>query len=128
MIFSLHSRLVGVTHRKAFVSVCLVVLISMIKPWGLLTNQLRTMVTQNHNFYVIVTGSGLAGLTTSVKLLEGVLSVVLVEKAGRTGGNSIKASSGINGVPTKFQKKEDGDSLEHFYSDTIRSGKDMCND
>lgn len=60
---------------------CLVVLISMIKPWGLITNQLRTMVTQNHDFYVIVTGSGLAELTTSVKLLKSVLSVVLVEKA-----------------------------------------------
>lgn len=85
------------------------------------------MSTVTHKYDVIVIGSGLAGLTSSVKLLESGLSVALVEKAEKMGGNSIKASSGINGVPTKHQKPEEKDSVEEFYKDTIRSGKGLCN-
>lgn len=73
----------------------------------------------------IVIGSGLAGLTASLELLGRGLSVALVEKTDKLGGNSAKASSGINGVPTRFQ--EPGDSVSKFVRDTIKSGKGLSN-
>lgn len=105
---------------------CIVLVVSMLKAWGVFSNHIRSMSTKNQQFDVIVIGSGLAGLTTTVKLLEGGLSVALVEKAEKMGGNSIKASSGINGVPTRYQKPEDGDSILEFTKDTLRSGKGLC--
>ncbi|KAK6204843.1 FAD binding domain-containing protein [Scheffersomyces amazonensis] len=72
-----------------------------------------------------VIGTGLAGLSTTLNLLEKGYNVVLIEKTDKIGGNSIKASSGINGVLTKFQPP--GDSFGSFISDTIDSGKGLCN-
>ena len=46
--------------------------------------------------------------------------VTLVEKTDKFGGNSIKASSGINGVPTIYQTP--GDSVNLFKRDMMRSG------
>ncbi|KAH8647370.1 FAD binding domain-containing protein [Xylariales sp. PMI_506] len=68
---------------------------------------------------VIVVGAGLAGLTAAYSALQaGAASVRLLERAAKHGGNSIKASSGINGAPTRFQK---GGPDTTFYSDTVRS-------
>lgn len=67
---------------------------------------------------VIVVGSGLAGLSAAhAALRHGAAHVVLIERAPKPGGNSIKASSGINGAPTPYQKGVD----ISFYSDTVRS-------
>lgn len=66
---------------------------------------------------VIVVGAGLAGLSASYSALRAGAAVRLLERAEKPGGNSIKASSGINGAPTRFQKG--GDTT--FYSDTARS-------
>ncbi|EEY21225.1 FAD dependent oxidoreductase [Verticillium alfalfae VaMs.102] len=40
---------------------------------------------------------------------------------GKTGGNSIKASSGINGAGTRFQKARGIETDTSFYGDTVRS-------
>ncbi|OBA21970.1 Flavocytochrome c [Metschnikowia bicuspidata var. bicuspidata NRRL YB-4993] len=77
-------------------------------------------------FHTVVVGSGLAGLTATLKLLEKGFSVALVEKTASLGGNSIKASSGINGVPTKYQDASEGDSVANFVTDTTVSGKGLC--
>lgn len=66
---------------------------------------------------VIVVGGGLAGLSASYSALRAGAAVRLLERAEKPGGNSIKASSGINGAPTRFQKGSD----TTFYSDTTRS-------
>ncbi|KAJ4393481.1 hypothetical protein N0V93_002693 [Gnomoniopsis smithogilvyi] len=66
---------------------------------------------------IIVVGGGLAGLAASYSALRAGAAVRLLERAEKAGGNSIKASSGINGAPTRFQKGAD----ETFYSDTTRS-------
>ncbi|PYI00070.1 Flavocytochrome c [Aspergillus ellipticus CBS 707.79] len=67
---------------------------------------------------IIVIGSGLAGLTATTQLsLTHHLPVLLLELTSKPGGNSIKASSGINGAPTRYQSV--GDSA--FLSDTIKS-------
>ncbi|KAH8887145.1 FAD dependent oxidoreductase [Thozetella sp. PMI_491] len=69
---------------------------------------------------VIVVGAGLAGLAASISALRaGAQSVVLLERAAKPGGNSIKASSGINGAPTKYQKRAEPDTA--FFADTVKS-------
>ncbi|KAK6535396.1 hypothetical protein TWF694_001857 [Orbilia ellipsospora] len=65
----------------------------------------------------IVVGSGLAGLSAASELISQGLTVRVFERAANPGGNSIKASSGINGAPTKYQPLPD----DAFYSDTIKS-------
>eukprot|EP00392_Amoebophrya_sp_AT5.2_P015182 g15381.t1 len=75
---------------------------------------------------LVVVGSGLAGMTTALTALEGGASVVLLEKEPRFGGNTGKASSGINGA-LMWGELEDSrvgekDSLEAFVQDTMRSG------
>ncbi|OWB58296.1 hypothetical protein B5S28_g4312 [[Candida] boidinii] len=72
----------------------------------------------------IVIGSGLAGLSATIELLSKGLSVTLLEMDSKCGGNSIKASSGINGVPTNFQPKFENDTPKIFYDDTIKSSGD----
>ncbi|CAK7890767.1 fumarate reductase 1 [[Candida] anglica] len=74
----------------------------------------------------IVVGTGLAGLTTTLELLNKGISVTLIEKTGNFGGNSIKASSGINGVPTQYQNDK-GDTVDFFIDDIFKSGKGLSN-
>ncbi|EXJ92848.1 aromatic-L-amino-acid decarboxylase [Capronia epimyces CBS 606.96] len=69
---------------------------------------------------VIVVGSGLAGLSASSELVSRQIRVHIVERQPKPGGNSIKASSGINGAPTRFQPPG-SDSAAAFYEDTLRS-------
>ncbi|CUM63894.1 uncharacterized protein PRCAT00001482001 [Priceomyces carsonii] len=78
---------------------------------------------------IIIVGTGLAGLTTALRLLQHGISVIMLEKGDCLGGNSIKASSGINGSVTKQQIANGihGDSVGAFLSDSIRSGKGLSN-
>ncbi|EGV61013.1 Osmotic growth protein 1 [Yamadazyma tenuis] len=78
------------------------------------------------NSDVTIVGAGLTGLTAALHLADGGRHVTIIEKALRPGGNSIKASSGINGVPTMFQPVK-GDSVNLFIQDTLKSGKNLCN-
>lgn len=74
---------------------------------------------------VIIVGAGLAGLSCAHQVLQ--LStkhnVVILEKLAKAGGNSIKASSGINGAGTQHQKVKD--SPEQFFDDTVKSAKGL---
>lgn len=80
------------------------------------------MVTASMRHYdAVVVGSGLAGLTATLSLAQKGMKVALVEKTDKLGGNSIKASSGINGAQTRFQ--EPGDLVSLFAQDTLKSGK-----
>ncbi|KAJ2882495.1 hypothetical protein IWW38_005654, partial [Coemansia aciculifera] len=56
------------------------------------------------------------------------VTVALLEKEARTGGNSGKASSGINGVLTRTQKDMGiHDSVDAFVQDTLKSGHGKSN-
>lgn len=74
---------------------------------------------------VVIIGSGLAGLTTGNQLATKYkIPIILLDKAASIGGNSIKASSGINGAFTTTQKNLNvQDSPESFYRDTVTSAK-----
>ncbi|WYZ43971.1 hypothetical protein EsH8_VII_000407 [Colletotrichum jinshuiense] len=71
---------------------------------------------------VIVVGSGLAGLSAAQEALKAGAPVRLLDRAPKPGGNSIKASSGINGAGTRFQKAAGVEKDDLFYEDTVRSG------
>ncbi len=69
---------------------------------------------------VIVVGSGIAGLVAALAALRAnAASVILLERSAKPGGNSIKASSGINGAPTRFQRRSSPDTS--FFTDTVKS-------
>lgn len=74
---------------------------------------------------VVIIGSGLAGLSTGNQLVTSYkIPIVLLDKAASVGGNSIKASSGINGALTSTQKALGvQDSPEAFFQDTVDSAK-----
>jgi len=56
-------------------------------------------------------------------ILENGGKVVLLDKSSFCGGNSTKATSGINGAATKTQKQKGiDDSVELFTSDTLKGG------
>lgn len=78
---------------------------------------------------VLVIGSGLAGLSAAVEVEQAGVEVLVVEKEKRFGGNSAKASSGINAAGTPEQatfetesKADAKDSLSLFEDDVVRSG------
>jgi len=71
----------------------------------------------------IVVGGGLAGMSAANTVLECGGKVLLLDKSSFCGGNSTKATSGINGAATRTQKtKGIEDSIELFTSDTLKGG------
>jgi len=50
-------------------------------------------------------GGGLAGLSAAHTILERGGSVLIIDKKAFMGGNSVKATSGINGTPTPTQMR-----------------------
>lgn len=72
---------------------------------------------------VIIVGGGLAGLSAAVEAARCGASVVLIEKEKTVGGNSAKATSGINGWGTQYQATNNiQDSGKYFERDTFLSG------
>jgi flavocytochrome c len=73
---------------------------------------------------VAVVGGGLSGLTSALYLLDNDVNVILVDRAKFLGGNSAKASSGINGAYTSYQAELDvEDSEAAFLADSLDSSK-----
>jgi flavocytochrome c len=71
---------------------------------------------------VIVIGGGLSGLSAAHTVLEYGGKVLLLDKNPFCGGNSTKATSGLNAAGTKTQiRKGIHDSAEIFEKDTARS-------
>ncbi|CAI4043888.1 fumarate reductase SKDI_10G2530 [Saccharomyces kudriavzevii IFO 1802] len=105
--------------RRVFTYVSIFVLIIILK------RQLSSTDQMSLKQPVVVVGSGLAGLTTSNHLISKYkIPVVLLDKAASIGGNSIKASSGINGAHTGTQQNlKIMDTSELFLEDTIHSAK-----
>ncbi|KAH7324787.1 FAD binding domain-containing protein [Stachybotrys elegans] len=76
---------------------------------------------------VVVIGSGFAGLSAAYEAVKAGAPVRMLERGPKPGGNSIKASSGINGAGTLFQNQHRiYDTPDNFYQDSVKSaGKSL---
>ncbi|KAJ3801441.1 Flavocytochrome c [Lentinula aff. detonsa] len=76
---------------------------------------------------VIVVGGGLSGLSAAHSVLEHGGKVILLDKKPALGGNSVKASSGINGAGTDSQTRLNiNDTPQKFYDDTTKSAGQLA--
>ncbi|OUC48575.1 flavocytochrome c [Trichinella nativa] len=73
--------------------------------------------------HVIVVGSGLAGLSAALAAFNQGSRVTILEGEPNIGGNSAKATSGINGCNTSTQRVNGvQDDAKLFFSDTMKAG------
>merc|ERR1712151_692713 len=71
----------------------------------------------------IVVGGGLGGMSAANTVLENGGKVVLLDKSSFCGGNSTKATRGINGAGTRTQREKGiNDTKEIFTADTLKGG------
>ncbi|CZS99096.1 related to fumarate reductase [Rhynchosporium agropyri] len=76
---------------------------------------------------VIVVGGGLSGLSAAHTIYLAGGNVLVLDKQGFFGGNSTKATSGINGALTRTQvDTKIQDSVKQFYDDTLKSARDKA--
>ncbi|KAL1993260.1 hypothetical protein VTN49DRAFT_3209 [Thermomyces lanuginosus] len=76
---------------------------------------------------VIVVGGGLSGLSAAHTVYLNGGNVLVLDKQNFFGGNSTKATSGINGALTRTQVELGiQDSVKQFYEDTLRSARDKA--
>jgi len=75
------------------------------------------------SYDVIVIGAGGAGLSAAIAAREAGASVVIFEKMGIPGGNTIRATGGMNAAVTTYQARAGiTDTVDLFYEDTMRGG------
>ncbi|KAK4908842.1 Osmotic growth protein, partial [Elasticomyces elasticus] len=76
---------------------------------------------------IIVVGAGLSGLSAAHTIYLAGGNVLLLDKNNFMGGNSTKATSGINGALTRTQvDAKIADSVKQFYDDTLKSARDKA--
>ncbi len=75
---------------------------------------------------IVVIGGGGAGMTAAISAAEEGKSVILLEKNSILGGNTARASSGMNAAETHYEEEQGvEDSVQSFIDDTMASGKNM---
>ncbi|QEA59108.1 flavocytochrome c [Leuconostoc koreense] len=81
-----------------------------------------------NSYDFVVIGSGATGMAAAIQAQELGLDVVIFEKLNSLGGNSMRASTGMNAVETMTQLKyQIIDSQELFYEETLKGGKGSNN-
>lgn len=77
---------------------------------------------------VVVIGAGGAGLAAAVEAHDAGKSVVVLEKMPMVGGNTNRATGGLNAAGTAQQEKAGiKDSSETMYNDTMKGGYNKNN-
>lgn len=78
---------------------------------------------------VVVVGAGGAGLTAAAQAAEAGASVIVVEKMPIVGGNSLKATGGMNAADTQYQAALGitDSGVEEFIADTMEGGHQVNN-
>ena len=77
---------------------------------------------------VVVVGAGGAGMTAAIQAKEAGMNVIIVEKAAYAGGNTSRATGGMNAAETSVQKKLGiEDTVETFIKDTMEGGYNLNN-
>lgn len=74
---------------------------------------------------VVIIGAGGAGMAAAVEAASAGKSVIIVEKMPIVGGNTNRATGGINAAETSIQEKEGiVDTIDTYYNDTFKGGKE----
>lgn len=77
---------------------------------------------------VIVIGAGGAGMVAALEAKAAGKTVVLIEKMAMAGGNTVKATGGMNAAETSVQKAQNvEDSVQSFIDDTMKGGHNVNN-
>ncbi len=77
---------------------------------------------------ICIVGAGGAGMTAAIKATESGKNVVLLEMMPYAGGNTTKATGGMNAAETHYQKEQGiEDSVETFIEDTMEGGHQLNN-
>ncbi len=76
---------------------------------------------------VVIVGAGGAGLTAAVRATQEGAEVIVLEKMPMVGGNSLKASGGMNAAGTKFQAEQGitDSGVQEFIEDTMNGGHQL---
>lgn len=76
---------------------------------------------------IVVIGAGGAGMTAAIQAAQdGATNVVIIEKTAMAGGNTTRATGGLNASETTFQDRDDiEDSNQLFIDDTMKGGKNI---
>ena len=79
---------------------------------------------------VVIIGAGGAGMTAALQAVDsGANSVILVEKTGATGGNSSRATGGMNAAKTEWQDMNEwSDAKTTAVEATLSSAKEKYGD
>lgn len=72
---------------------------------------------------IVIIGAGGAGLAAATEAASLGAKVIVLEKMGITGGNTLSATGGLNAAETRFQKEQGiEDTKKQFYDDTMKGG------
>jgi flavocytochrome c len=75
------------------------------------------------SYDVIIVGSGGAGMTAAIEAKDAGMNPVILEKMPIAGGNTSKASAGLNASETSVEKAQGvTDSNDKFYEETLKGG------
>lgn len=76
---------------------------------------------------VVIVGAGGAGLTAAIQASQDGASVIVLEKMPMVGGNSLKATGGMNAAGTRFQAALGitDSGVQEFITDTMNGGHQL---
>ena len=75
---------------------------------------------------IVIIGAGGAGMTAAINAKQAGKDVILLEKMPYAGGNTTKATGGMNAAETHYQEEQGiEDSVEQFVEDTMEGGHNI---
>ena len=75
---------------------------------------------------IVIIGAGGAGMTAAINATQAGKDVIVLEKMPYAGGNTTKATGGMNAAETHYQEEQGiEDSVEQFVEDTMKGGHDI---
>jgi len=84
---------------------------------------------RHEDAHIVVVGGGLAGISAAIEAANARSKVTIIEKEASMGGNSAKATSGINACGTRVQKQQGVEDDGRFFErDTHVSAKGGTSD